>query len=334
MFKQIASVLLVLSFSSFVQAQNKPLRAGIIGLDTSHAMAFTKIFNDPKAEGDVAGVKVVAAFPGGSPDIASSRDRVGKYTEDIKALGVEIVDSIPALLTKVDVVLLESVDGRPHLEQVRPVFAARKPVFIDKPLAGSLADGIAIAELGKKYNTPWFSSSSLRYSQSIVSPAKDPKLGAVIGAQVWSPCSLEPTHPDFFWYGIHGVEILFTIMGKGCESVTRVHTEGTDLAVGTWKEGRIGTFRGIRQGKLDYGAVIFGTKSVAAGGKYDGYKPLLDEIAKFFKTGKPPVTAEETIEILAFMEAADESKRQNGAPVKLETVLAKARQEAQAKIAK
>src|SRR4051794_27040533 len=120
------------------QTAARSLRAGIIGLDTSHAVAFTQLLNDPHSKGELAGVRVVAAFPGGSPDIPSSRDRVGGYTKDLREkYGVEIVDSIEDLLKKVDVVLLESVDGRPHLAQARPVFQAHKPVFIDKPVAGT-----------------------------------------------------------------------------------------------------------------------------------------------------------------------------------------------------
>lgn len=317
---------------------SKPLRVGVVGLDTSHAVAFTKLLNAPDTTGGaadaLAGVKVVAAYPGGSKDIASSRDRIEGFTKQIRALGVEITDSIPALLDKVDVVLLESVDGRTHLEQARPILAAGKPVFIDKPLAASLADAIAIDELARRTKTPWFSSSALRFCTDIPQMRHNPKVGDVTGCDAWSPCPLEPTHPDFFWYGIHGVEILYTVMGPGCESVSRTHAEGTDLAVGTWKDGRVGTFRGLRKGKEDYGSIVFGTKAVVPSGGYDSYKGLVIQIAKFFKTRQPPVAAAETLEILAFMEAADESKRQGGAPVKLETVFAKAREEAKGKVGK
>jgi predicted dehydrogenase len=309
----------------------KPMRVGIIGLDTSHVPAFTKILNDPKATGDLAGFRVVAGFPGGSPDVLSSRTRVQEYTDKLREMNVEIVDSIPKLLEKVDVVLLESVDGRPHLEQVRPVFAAGKPVFIDKPLAGSLADAVAIAELGKKHNVPWFSASSLRFGPTIEKVVHDPQLGGIVGCDAWSPCPLEPHHPDFFWYGIHGVEMLFTVMGPGCESVSRTHTEGADVAVGVWRDGRIGVFRGERDGH-EYGGVVFGKKKSAPTGGYEGYEPLVREIAKFFRTRKPPVAAEETLEIMAFMEAADESKRQGGKPVTLESVMEKARAEAKKKL--
>jgi predicted dehydrogenase len=305
----------------------KPLRAGLIGLDTSHVIAFTRALNNPKAQGDLADVRVVAGYPGGSPDVAASRDRVAGFTKDLREkYEIEIVDSIEALLQRVDVVLLESVDGRPHLEQVKPVLKARKPVFIDKPVAGSLADAIRIFELAKEANVPCFSSSSLRFYPAIKKARTDPEIGAILGCDTYGPCSLEEHHPDLFWYGVHGCEALFTIMGTGCESVSRVHTAGTDLVTGKWKDGRVGTFRGIRTGKADYGATVFGTKKVLPVSGPGGYEPLVVEICKFFKTGKPPVSAEETIEIFAFMEAADESKRRGGAPVSLESVIVKARE--------
>ncbi|MBL8797470.1 MAG: Gfo/Idh/MocA family oxidoreductase [Planctomycetia bacterium] len=316
------------SSSVFPQANPKTLRAGIIGLDTSHVVAFTKILNNPKSEGELAGIKVVAAFPGGSPDIASSKNRIEGFTKTLQEqYQVEIVPSIDELLKKVDVVLLESVDGRPHLAQVTPVLKAGKPVFIDKPVAGSLADAIQIYDLAKETRTPCFSSSSLRFAPGVQEMRNQPKVGEVIGCDAYGPSPTEEHHPDLFWYGIHGCEILFTIMGAGCESVTRTHTKDTDLVAGVWKGGRIGTFRGIRAGKADYGATVFGKTGVAPAGGSGGYEPLVVEIAKFFKTGKPPVSAEETLDIFAFMEAADESKRRNGAPVTIENVMVKAREQ-------
>jgi hypothetical protein len=307
----------------------KPLRVGIIGLDTSHVVAFTKVLNDPNAKGNLAGLRVVAAFPGGSPDIASSRDRIAGFTKTLRdQYHVEMVDSIEALLEKVDVVLLESVDGRPHLAQATPVLKARKPIFIDKPVAGSLADALAIFAMAEKYGTPCFSSSSLRYNPALQALKADPKVGAIVGAVSYGPCALEEHHPDLFWYGVHGVESLFTVMGVGCESVTRVQTDGTESVTGTWKGGRVGTFRGIREGKADYGVLAFGEKGVGFAQGSGGYEPLLVEIAKFFRTGKPPVPAAETIAMFAFMEAADESKRRGGVPVTISSVLERASKEA------
>jgi predicted dehydrogenase len=310
----------------------KPLRVGIIGCDTSHVVAFTRVINGPKAPEELAGIRVVAAYPGGSPDVAASRDRVAGYTAELRdKLHVAIVDSIDALLGRVDAVLLESVDGRPHLEQVRPVLRARKPVFIDKPLAGSLVDAVEIERLAEETGTPCFSSSSLRFSPDVVALKENPKVGPIQGCDTYSPCALEEHHPDLFWYGIHGVEMLYTLMGPGCEKVTRVRSRDTEFVTGVWEDGRIGTFRGLRGKATGYGALVFGARGIASGGGSGGYEPLLVEIGKFFRTGAVPVSLKDTVEILAFMEAADESKRQGGVPITLESVLTKAHAEAAAR---
>jgi hypothetical protein len=299
--------------------ETAPIRVGIIGLDTSHAIAFTKDLNADPAIPELAGCRVVAAYPQGSPDIKSSVERVPKYTEEIRKMGVEIVASIDELLQRVDAVLLETNDGRPHLEQVRPVYKARKPVFVDKPIAGSLVDAIAIIEEAKAAGVPMFSSSSLRFGNNTLAARKG-ALGSIERCETFSPASLEPTHPDLFWYGIHGVESLFTVMGTGCKSVQRTTEEGNITVTGQWEGGRVGVFR---EGK-GYGGTAVGKEGQGAVGESSGYRPLVVEIVKFFRTGVAPVSAEETLEIYAFMEAADESKRNNGAEVTLESVLKKA----------
>lgn len=296
-------------------------RVGIIGLDTSHSIAFTKILNAQNPDPKYLGYKIVAAYPYGSRDIESSASRIPGYIDQVKAFGVKIADSIKDLLKEVDVVLLETNDGRLHLEQVLPVLKAGKRVFIDKPIAASLNDTLAIFEASKKYKVPLFSASSLRYIKGIEGLDKS----KVVGADAYSPASLEKTHPDLFWYGIHGVETLYTVMGTGCKEVTRIHTEGTDVVVGVWEDGRVGTFRGTRTGKGGYGGTVYTSEGNRALGPYGGYDPLLADIIKYFEDGSVPVTPEETIEIFTFMEAADESKRQGGKPVKLAEVLAKAR---------
>ena len=291
-------------------------RVGIIGLDTSHATAFTKSFNVDILP-ELGGYKVVAAYPQGSKDIEASTSRVPGYTEEVKKMGVEIVDSIAELLQKVDAVLLESNDGRVHLEQAIPVFKSGKIMFIDKPLAGTLTDAFAIFQAAKDFNQPLFSSSSLRYMTNMEDIVKNQSVGTILGAETYSPCTLEATHPDFFWYGIHGIEALYTVMGTGCQTVSRVHTPDTDVVTGIWEDGRVGTFRGLRSGRTNYGGNVFGQKGIKSLGDYAGYEPLLKEIVKYFQTGVSPVSAEETLEIFTFMEAADESKRRGGAAVSL-----------------
>ena len=303
-------------------------RIGIIGLDTSHSLAFTRTFNARTASvEDFKGYRVVAAYPQGSRDIESSTARVPEYVQHMREMKVEIVNSIPALLKKVDFVLLESNDGRVHLEQALPVIGAGKPLFIDKPIAGRLADVIAIFTAAGAKKVPIFSASSLRWIPRALE-LRGGDQGAVEGADAFSWSSLEPTHPDLYWYGIHGVEILYTVMGTGCQSVTRFQTEDTEFVVGLWEGGRVGTFRGLRSSEHKYGGTVFAEKKIEYLPMEVSYDPLAKAIARFFETGQSPVSQEEMIEIYAFMSAADLSKAQGGRPVKIADVIAQARADA------
>jgi predicted dehydrogenase len=312
-----------------------PLRLGIIGLDTSHVIAFTQLLNDSSRPDHVPGARVIAAFKGGSPDMEQSATRIERFTNEIKdKWKVELVGSIEELCQKVDAVLLLSVDGRVHLSQVKPVFAAKKPVFIDKPFTASFRDALEITKLAKASGTPFFSTSSRRFSAEIQALKNIQAQGDVQGAITYGPMPIDRTHPDLFWYGIHSVEALFTIMGPGCETVARTHSNGADIVTGKWKDGRIGTMRGNRDNRAD-GAIVFfnksvmtGTDAVEAARKTDsgqparsGYYGLVSAIVKFFQTKTPPVSPEETLEIIAFMEAADISKARGGAPVALSEVM-------------
>lgn len=292
------------------------IRVGIIGTDTSHVPAFTKLLNDKSSPDHIPGARVVAAYKGGSPDLESSYTRVDKFAEEISTkYGVEIVPDIPTLLKKVDAVLLESVDGRVHLEQAKPVIAARKPLFIDKPLAATLEDAREIARLAKEAGVPWFSSSSLRYGEIATSM----KYGDATGAITWGPGPIDKTHHlDLAWYAIHPIELLYSLLGPGCQEVTRISTEGADEITCRWKDGRIGTVRAVRP-YSNYGAIVFRPKEVVQSPSKNavGYASLVKEIVKFFQTGVPPVPNSETLEIFAFMDAALRSKEAGGKPVPL-----------------
>ncbi|HMR18699.1 MAG TPA: Gfo/Idh/MocA family oxidoreductase [Sphingobacterium sp.] len=297
---------------------NTGKRVGVIGLDTSHSVAFTKSLNNNPDKYN--GYKVVAAYPYGTKTIPSATDRIPKYTEEIKTYGVKITNSIQELLKQVDVVLLETNDGRLHLEQAEQVFKAKKRVFIDKPLAASYADAADIFKLSKQYNIPFFSSSSLRYIDGM-NDIIGGKYGKVLGIDVYSPAILDPSHPDFFWYGIHGVEMLFAAMGVGCKAVSRTHTANTDILVGVWEDGRVGMVRGTRSGKNAYGGTVYCEKATVKLGDYKGYDPLLNNIVEFFDTGVAPFDSQQTLEICAFIEAADVSKYSNGRSIDLSQII-------------
>jgi len=297
----------------------KEIRIGIIGLDTSHVIRFTEILNNAKDPYHVEGGKIIAAFPGGSEDLKASWSRLGGFRKELEEKWkIKMVDNISDLTKEVDAILLESVDGRKHLPQFKECInaGAKVPVFIDKPLAANLNDAREIFRLAKKEEIPVFSSSSLRFDINITKALSKTQEGRVLGCEACSPAPLEPTNPGFYWYGIHGCEILYTAMGPGCQRVWCIGNKDYDLAVGLWKDGRVGTMRGIRKGEgWVYGCTLYrekGIKRVTASSTIPFYARLLEEIIKFFHTGKPPINPEETLEIMAFIDAANRSKENEG----------------------
>ncbi|MFN4227601.1 MAG: Gfo/Idh/MocA family protein [Candidatus Ratteibacteria bacterium] len=299
------------------------IKIGIIGFDTSHVVAFTKLLNDENDPNYVKGGKIVAGYPSYSSDLYASYSRVEGFKKElVEKYNIEIVNSIDELIEKVDAILLESVDGRRHLKEAEPVIKVQKPIFIDKPLASNYYDALKIYRMAKANNCPVFSSSSLRFDFNITNTKKDPNIGEIFGCDAFSPCFLDPTNPGLFWYGIHGVEILYTFLGKGCKRVYCEATEDFHFVVGIWENNKIGTVRGTRKGLHNYGATIFGEKKIVHitySQEIPIYAQLLKEIIKFFKTGKPPVEPEETLEIMKFMESALISEKEKR-PVSLDEI--------------
>jgi hypothetical protein len=313
MMRALAAVFVLLTATS---ASAADLRLGIVGTDTSHVIGFATAFNDTSSAGHVPGARIVAAFRGGSPDIPASRDRIDGFTRQLQEkYGVEIVGTIAELCRRVDGVLLTSNDGRVHLAQAREIIAARKPLFIDKPLASTLEDAREIARLAREANVPWFSTSTLRYA---VAKLRTPDL---TGVEVWGPGPLEEHHHlDLSWYAIHEAEMLFTILGTGCEEVTRVESADASVVACRWKDGRIGTMRALRP-YSDYGAVVFRKTEKNQTSETHTIRSTTAELdrdlVKFFTSGIPPVPHEETLELMAFLDAAQRSKEAGGRPMRL-----------------
>ncbi|WP_054949758.1 Gfo/Idh/MocA family protein [Numidum massiliense] len=291
------------------------INIGIIGCDTSHVPAFTQLLNDTSAAHHVPGGKVVAAFPGGSPDFALSYTRIEGIANKLReGYNVNIVDSPEAVAEQCDAILLESVDGRVHLEQFKRIAPYRKPVFIDKPFAVSSAEAKAIAREAYTYGIPIMSCSALRYSEGFTYALNDSGgSGDIIACDAYGPMEIEPTQPGLFWYGIHTVEMLYAALGKGCRQVTAVSNEDHDLVVGVWSDGRIGTIRGNRKGNMAFGALLHRERAtsyvdVSADDK-PFYASMLEHIITMFRTGEAPIDPAETLEIVRFIEAANESRK-------------------------
>lgn len=299
----------------------KDLRIGMIGLDTSHCTQFARILNDLSYPLHVSGGRVTVAWPGGTPDFEKSISRVEGYTRELREqFGVNIVDSPEQVAEQCDGILMTAVDGRRHVELFRRIAGYGKPVFIDKPFTTTAQDAEEIARLGREHGVVWMSSAPVRFSRRLQEAAADSAKGGIVGADAFGPLKFEAALPGWFWYGIHTVEALYTIMGRGCEEVRAHVADGHDVVVGRWKDGRIGTARGNHGENSEQGAFIHRVR----GTDYADLNPVpvtpyryeMESALKMFRERRPSIDERDSIEIVRFIEAANES-RTTGRAVKL-----------------
>lgn len=302
-----------------------PLRIGFVSLDSSHCTAFTRLLQDATANsGDpwgLTGAAMTVGWPGGSPDFPLSRDRVAGFTQEMQGLGVRIASSVEELLEQVDAVILGAVDGRQHEELAARIFPAKLPVFIDKPLAHDYRAACRVADLAAQSGTPWFTASALRFQHALTNTLDEFKLAGehITGCDAWGTLRTGLGHLELAWYGIHGLEALYAVMGPGCQSVSRCRTDCGDLTTGLWPGGRLGSFRALHEGRQPpgFGMTVFGSQSIRSLHFPATYHELLSAILQFFRSAHPPVPNSESLEIFAFMQAAEVSVQQDGRPVRL-----------------
>jgi len=296
------------------------IKLGVLDFDTSHVVEFSRRLNHKGIAEDqwVEGAQVVIGCPGES-QIAP--EQIPVYRKQIEAMGIPIVERPEDMIGKVDGMLIESQQGSVHLRRARPFLEAGIPCYIDKPFTCGVVDARQLIELAEKQEVPIFSSSSLRYAPELVRFLGDAKHGKILGAFSYGPAPLDDRNPGLYHYGIHPVEILYSVMGPGCERITCMHEKDVDLVTGQWKDGRVASVRGIRSGRSDYGCVAFteqGVRQVPIGTTYI-YRELLKKIVEMFKTKKAPLDIHVTLEIVAFIEAAFKSANNHGATEKVQT---------------
>jgi predicted dehydrogenase len=339
--------LYLLAFFGFLAAAGaaEPVKVGILGFDNYQAVEYAAFFNNPKAEGDLAGLRVTAAYPVISPDYPESaalttrwqEQLLSQYKGDPNAKPVEIVNSTDELLKRCDAVMIWSLDGRKHLEQATAVIKAGKKLFIGRPVASDPKDAVAIYKLAAEAKVPVWSCSQHRYSPGFSGMRNHPEVGKVLGCDVYGGFTVSVPEADKFSRALHSVETLYTIMGPKVAKLSCVSTPTSEVVTAVWSDGRVATYRGVKEGAVKYSATVFGDKGVSTAGiyghgipmkgivptddKYMGYGGLAIELAKYFKGGEPPVSAAETLEIFAFLQAIDESRAQNGEMVPLKNLL-------------
>lgn len=289
------------------------IKLGLLDFDSSHCVEFTKRLNHVGIveEQFVDGAKVVLAYPGESK---LSPERIPGFTKQMKKLGVPLASKPTDFLGKVDAMLIESVDGSVHLERAKPFLEAGLPCFVDKPFTCSVADAKALIELADRKKVPIFSSSSLRYAPELVQYLADAAHGPLTGADVWGPALEHPRNPGLFHYGIHAVEMLYTLLGPGCQRVSCTYAKGSEVVTGFWQDGRVGTVRGLRSGASGFGFTAFAAKSIKSVpvGTTFIYRELLKQVVKCFQTGQPPISPSVTLELVSFIESAHRSAVNHG----------------------
>lgn len=293
------------------------VKIGFIGLDTSHVEAFARLLMRSDDPNHVTGGRVVAAYPGGSADFPLSINRVEGFTRTLQEdYAVRIVPSPEAVAEQVDLIFIASVDGRVHREQFQRIVPFGKPVFIDKPLATRVEDAEAIVRLAAEAGIPVMSCSSLRYAQPLVDLLSK---CTPIGVDVFGPMALEPTQSGFFWYGIHGIEMIVRALGPGCRRLRVLSNESGDLLAAEWRDGRLATYRGLRGPHPKFGAVVHEAGAahfVDASRGRPAYAALLEAILGSLPLGRSDVPTEEMLEVMRITQAANES-RETGAQVEL-----------------
>ncbi len=299
---------------------NPPVKIGMIGLDTSHVPSFTKLLNDSSQENHVPGGRVTAAYPGGSKDFELSWGRVEGYTKELQEdFGVEILDSPAAVAEAVDVVFIMSVDGRVHLKQFRETVPFKRPTFIDKPFALNTREAEKIFQLANDAGVVVMSSSAMRFIDLLVdaiAEGDDP----VLGCNVFGPMPEEPTQPGLFWYGIHTMEMVVTVMGTGCQEVRVVRTDDADLVTLRYLDGRLASLHGLRNGTNQFGLTI---QRAEQGAQFIDinvtvqlrYAALVEAIMSHLPNGATPIPPVETLEVIRLIEAANKSRETDGNPV-------------------
>ncbi|MEJ8572836.1 Gfo/Idh/MocA family protein [Microbaculum marinum] len=230
-----------------VPKRNGAVRIGLIGLDTTHAVTFTDLLHNPYNPDHIPGARVVAAFPGGSPDMEVSASRVDGFTSELRdRYDIAIVETPEDVVDEAEIVFILSCDGRTHAGLFRAVAGRGRPVFIDKPLATSLADAEKIQFLARETGTRVFGASAFRYADRLVAALNDIRAsGEAIETctiRYWG--QIQPTQGRYFWYGVHGAEMLNAVMGTGLSSVQARMDGQCDVIEVEHSDGRRSTLLG------------------------------------------------------------------------------------------
>lgn len=286
----------------------KKIKAAIIGLDTSHSIQFSMrtMAKDCDPEQRVEGLEILSCMRFETP--FQDKKGLDERTAQLEEWGVKVTESFEEAVEGAEALLLEVNDPALHVEYFEKAAKLGLPIFLDKPLADNMANGLEIARLVKKYNVRMFSASSLRFINSMEESIS--KFEDIQCASIFGPLGIAPTGESVVWYGVHAFEILQRIMGCGAESVTAVNDEKGVVAVVHYKDGRRGVIE-LAKGAFVYGGNVRtdSDKDVFLCDMTYAYKGLLDRIVAFFNGGPAPVEFDDTLEIMNLLDTTVRSMK-------------------------
>ena len=282
------------------------IKVAIIGLDTSHTIEFTKRFQAPdcSAADKVGGVKVINCMRFETP--FQNKEGLDKRQKQMEDWGVRVVTDFNEAVINADAIMLEINDPQLHLEYFKKAAVLSKPVYLDKPLADTAEHGSEILKIAKDKKVKVFSTSSLRFDAGLILAAK--KIPAPLYTHTYGPLGAAAAGSSIVWYGVHAFEMLVRVMGKGGTKVFTTKTSSGVVVTIEYPEKRRGVVE-LTENAWVYGGDLR-TNDKAEAFVVDGsvlYTNLCKEIANFLKTGNSPVPLEETMEVMALLEAAEKS---------------------------
>lgn len=270
----------------------------MVGVNTYHAEAYTRIFNGGGGdEPRITNARITHVWAGDHPDrLAELEQMLGPYDHKTESLDdlIGVVDGV--------LVIDDTGLGARHAELAKPFIAAGMPVFVDKPMTIDFEDTIQLFDLAEKHNAPIFSSSALRFPVEL-----DPDAIAVLG-NISSIVSVGTG--EWFNYGVHAVEVMGTVTADTPASVHRHALPEKDVAVVTYESGLVGVVMTLRDAQYIFEVTVYGEHGAYSSRIDDGmgfYTNQMKEFVEMIETRTPPVTRAETLNVLSILHAGNRS---------------------------
>lgn len=269
---------------------------GLVGVNTSHADAFTRIFNGSAEEAPrIDSARITHVWAGGHPErLAELEEKFGPYDNRVEDLD-DLVGAIDGVL-----VVDDTDGGAMHAELARPFIEAGMPVFIDKPMTTVYADAVQLFDLAEEHNAPLMSSSALRFPAEL-----DRDAIAALG-KLSTITSVGPE--EWFYYGVHAVEVTGAVTDDQPVSVHRFALPDKDVAVVEYETGLVAVIMTLRDAGYLFHVNVYGEKGhldFSVDDFMGFYTNEMKAFAEMVETREMPLRREQTLAVMAILHAGN-----------------------------